>query len=152
MFKLLFNSIFGTVKGIVEKKQKLKEIKIQNQIDLSKAQSVSTIKILEKNTETDSSIDFINQQNKKFTLKDDIVTYLFLIPVFSASFVPFFTAFSDGGSFSNLNLYINESYNSLDILPTWYKIILFLIVIDVLGFRSFARPIIKKIINKYFPL
>lgn len=149
MFKFLFKNIFGSLTDIINKKQELKRLKVQNEISIAKAQTNSTIKILEKQSNTDLDIDFVNQQDKKYTIKDDVLTYLFLIPVFSASFVPFFTAFSDTGTFSNLNLYINESYQSLNLLPTWYKIVVFLIVIDVLGFRSLARPLVKKLTNKY---
>jgi hypothetical protein len=43
-----------------------------------------------------------------------------------------------------MNQFIKDSYISLDQLPSWYKYVLGLIVIDVLGFRSFARKLIER--------
>ena len=48
-----------------------------------------------------------------------------------------------------MNLYLQESYATLDGLPEWYKHVLFAIVVDVLGFRSFARKIVEIIISKW---
>ena len=62
-----------------------------------------------------------------------------------ATIVPFISAF-ESGQWNELNVLVKDSYLALNELPDWYKYILFAVVIDVLGFRSFAR----KIVDKYF--
>ena len=42
---------------------------------------------------------------------------------------------------------VRISYENLDCLPDWYKYVLAAIIIDVLGFRSFARKLIGKYIK-----
>ena len=61
--------------------------------------------------------------------------------------VPFVMAF-ESGEWTELNKYVQESYESLDRLPSWYKYVLFAVIIDVLGFRSFARKLVDKWIKK----
>ena len=88
----------------------------------------------------------ITAQDKRHTLKDEIVTYLFLIPVAIATVTPFIIAYKDA-NFTNLAQDIRISYENLDCLPQWYKYVLGAIIIDVLGFRSFARKLIGKYIK-----
>ncbi len=66
------------------------------------------------------------------------------MPIVVATIIPVLTAYRLD-DWINLNYHIVESYNALEQLPDWYKYVLGAIIIDVLGFRSFAR----KIINKY---
>ena len=47
-----------------------------------------------------------------------------------------------------MNNFVLKSYESLDQLPNWYKYVLGAVIIDVLGFRSFARKIVDKHFNK----
>ena len=99
------------------------------------------------NTDSDNQIDLITAQNKKYTLKDEIVTYIFLVPVFIATATPFLIAFNNN-EWTSLSIYVKESYQNLDQLPTWYKYVLSAIIIDVLGFRSFARRLFDKWLKK----
>ena len=70
------------------------------------------------------------------------------MPVIVATVVPFFQAMSPEGSWTELNVYFKDSYETLDTLPEWYKHVLYAVVIDVLGFRSFARKVIDTSLNK----
>jgi hypothetical protein len=148
MFKIL-SLIVSPLKTYFINRQKIKALEFEQKQQIVQAKTKASIKIIETDQKNDFSIDFLNQQNKRFTYKDEVITYLFLVPIFSANLVPFFTAFSEIGSFTDLNLYVLNSYNSLNNLPDWYKLIVLLIVIDVLGFRSFFRSFTKKIQN-YF--
>ena len=65
------------------------------------------------------------------------------MPVVIATVTPFIIAFSTD-NFMELSNDIRLSYENLDKLPTWYKYVLGAIVIDVLGFRSFARKLVEK--------
>ena len=98
------------------------------------------------NTDSDNQIDLITAQQKNNTFKDEVITYLFLIPVFIATITPFIIAFKEN-NYTNLSEDIRVSYESLNQLPTWYKYVLGAIVIDVLGFRSFARKIVDKYVK-----
>jgi len=148
MFKIL-SLLVAPIKTYFINRQKNKAIQFEQRQRIIEAKTNSTIKVIEADQKNDFSIDFLTQQNKRFTYKDEIITYLFMVPIFSANLVPFFTAFSETGTFLNLNQYTLDSYNSLNQLPEWYKLICFLIVIDVLGFRSFFRGFVKKIQNYY---
>ena len=69
------------------------------------------------------------------------------MPVFIATATPFIQAFNSG-NWTKLAEDIKVSYTNLNALPDWYMYVLFAIIIDVLGFRSFARKLIDKYIGK----
>jgi hypothetical protein len=68
------------------------------------------------------------------------------VPVVIATVTPFIIAYNTS-QYTNLSEDIRISYENLDKLPNWYKYVLGAIVIDVLGFRSFARKIVDKYIK-----
>ncbi len=148
MFKIL-SLIVSPLKTYFTNRQKIKALEFEQKQQIVEAKTKASIKVIEADQKNDFSIDFLTQQNKRFTYKDEVITYLFLVPIFSANLVPFFTAFSQSGTFLNLNQYTLESYNSLNQLPEWYKLVCLLIVIDVLGFRSFFRGFVNHI-KKYY--
>lgn len=147
----IFNFL-GNLLGIggdwLKNKQETKRLKQIQEHELIKAETEALTQRIKSNTESDNEIDLITARNKKYTAKDEIITYLFLVPVVIATAVPFITLIN-GGNVLDLNNLIKESYFALDNLPTWYKWVLGAIVIDVLGFRSFARKLIEqRIANK----
>lgn len=139
----IIGNLFGIGKGFLDNRAKLKQAKQEQEFKIVEAETKAIVDRIMSNTESDNEIDLITARNKKYTSKDEVITYLFLIPVFVASMVPFVVAFQSG-EWINMNEYIRDSYNSLDQLPGWYKYVLGLIVIDVLGFRSFARKVIDR--------
>jgi len=141
----LIGDLLGIGKGALENKAKLKQLKAQQEHSIIKAQTKAQVDRIMSNTDSDNQIDLITAQNKKYTLKDEVVTYLFLIPVVVATLVPFIIAYKSN-DWVNMNKFVLDSYESLDKLPQWYKYVLGAVIIDVLGFRSFAR----KIVDKYF--
>jgi len=143
LFKLLGNLI-GIGKDALENKAKLKRLKQEQEFSIIEAQTKANVDRILSNTDSDNQIDLITAQQKNNTLKDEVVTYLFLIPVFIATVSPFIIAFKEN-NFTHLPQDIRVSYENLNQLPNWYKYVLGAIIIDVLGFRSFAR----KLVNKY---
>ncbi|NRA78734.1 MAG: hypothetical protein HRU18_11040 [Pseudoalteromonas sp.] len=143
----LIGNLLGIGKNALENRSKLKRLKAEQEFKIIEAQTNAQVDRIMSNTDSDNQIDLITAQNKKYTLKDEVVTYLFLVPVFVATIVPFVTAY-ETGSWINLNTYVKDSYLALDELPEWYKYVLGAVVIDVLGFRSFARKLVDKYINK----
>ena len=143
LFKLLGNLI-GIGKDALNNKAKLKRLKQEQEFSIIEAQTKANVDRILSNTDSDNQIDLITAQQKNNTLKDEVVTYLFLIPVFIATVSPFIIAFKEN-NFTHLPQDIRVSYENLNQLPNWYKYVLGAIIIDVLGFRSFAR----KLVNKY---
>jgi len=143
----IIGNLIGLGKSAIDNRAKQKQLEAEQRHEITKAQTKAQVDRILSNTDSDNQIDLITAQNKKYTLKDEVVTYLFLVPVFVATLVPFISAFNSG-DWSSLNNAVKESYLALDELPQWYKWILALIVIDVLGFRSFMRKVIDNYINK----
>lgn len=125
---------------------KLKNLKVKQEHSIIEAQTKAQVDRILSNTDSDNQIDLITAQDKKHSLKDEVITYLFLVPVFIATVTPFIIAYKSN-DFTNLSEDIKMSYENLDKLPQWYKWVLGAIVIDVLGFRSFARKIVEKYIK-----
>lgn len=140
----IIGKLLGIGKDALENKAKLKQLKAEQEHSIIEAQTKAQVDRIMSNTDSDNQIDLITAHNKKYTLKDEVVTYLFLIPVVVATLVPFIIAYKSN-DWVNMNEFVLSSYESLDKLPNWYKYVLGAVIIDVLGFRSFAR----KIVNKY---
>tara|TARA_B110000967_G_C18867325_1_gene553385 strand:+ start:558 stop:1007 length:450 start_codon:yes stop_codon:yes gene_type:complete len=142
----IISNLFGIGKEIITNKNKLKAAKQEQQFKIVEAQTKASVDRILSNTDSDNQIDLITNQQKSETFKDDIVTYLFLIPVIIATATPFIIAYKTG-DLAMLSNDIKNSYENLDKLPNWYKYVLGAIVIDVLGFRSFGRKIADKFLN-----
>jgi len=145
IFKILGN-LLGIGKDALNNRAELKRLKAVQEHAILEAQTKAQVDRILSNTDSDNQIDLITAQDKRHTLKDEIVTYLFLIPVVIATVTPFIIAYKDA-NFTNLAQDIRVSYENLDCLPQWYKYVLGAIIIDVLGFRSFARKLIGKYIK-----
>jgi len=142
----LIGNLLGIGKDALNNRAKLKELKQQQEYSIIQATTQANVDRITSNTDSDNQIDLITAQDKKHSFKDEVVTYLFLIPVVIATVTPFIIAFKES-NFINLSDDIRMSYENLDKLPNWYKYVLGAIVIDVLGFRSFARKIVDKYIK-----
>ena len=145
IFKII-GDLLGIGKDALKNRSELKRLKAQQEHSILEAQTKAQVDRILSNTDSDNQIDLITSQDKRYTLKDEIVTYLFLIPVVIATVSPFIIAYKES-NFTNLAQDIRVSYENLDCLPDWYKYVLGAIIIDVLGFRSFARKLIEKYIK-----
>jgi hypothetical protein len=143
----LIGNLLGIGKSALENRAKQKQLEAEQKHEITSAQTKATVDRIMSNTDADNNIDLITAQNKKYTWKDEIITYLFLVPVAIATVVPFIIAYKTD-AWTELNNLTLSSYESLDKLPQWYKWVLGAVVIDVLGFRSFARKLIDKYFNK----
>lgn len=142
IFKIIGN-LLGIGKGYLERRATLKELKQLQEHEIVKAETTAMVDRIMSNTQSDNEIDLITARDKKYTSKDEVITYLFLIPILVASLIPFLVAYQNN-DWVNLLEIIRQSYESLDRLPSWYKYVLFAIIIDVLGFRSFARKMVER--------
>ena len=139
----LIGNLLGIGKDFLSNRSKLKQIKAEQEFAIIEAQTKAQVDRILSNTDSDNQIDLITAQDKKHSLKDEVITYLFLIPVIIATVTPFIIAYKEN-NFVNLSEDIRLSYENLNQLPDWYKYVLGAIIIDVLGFRSFARKIVGK--------
>jgi hypothetical protein len=142
----VIGNLLGIGKDVLKNRAELKRLKAEQEFKIVEATTKAQVDRIMSNTDSDNQIDLITAQNKKYTSKDEIVTYLFLVPVVVATIVPFITAYQIN-DWLNLNVYIVDSYNALSELPSWYKYVLGAVVIDVLGFRSFARKLVEKYVK-----
>lgn len=136
-------NLLGIGRDALNNRAKRKELEAVQGHEIIKAQTDAIVDRIKNNTSSDNEIDLITARNKKYTWKDEVITYLFLIPVVVASATPFIIAY-ENNDWVNMNKFVKDSYVSLDLLPEWYKYVLGLVVIDVLGFRSFARKLVDK--------
>ena len=142
----IIGNLLGIGKDALNNRAELKRLKAQQEHSIIEAQTKANVDRILSNTDSDNQIDLITAQQKDKTFKDEVITYLFLIPVFIATITPFIIAIKES-NYTNLASDIRISYENLDRLPNWYKYVLGAIVIDVLGFRSFARKIVDKYIK-----
>ena len=145
LLKILGN-VLGIGKDALSNRMELKKLKAQQEHSIIEAQTKAQVNRILSNTDSDNQIDLITAQDKKHSLKDEVITYLFLVPVVIATVTPFIIAYKEN-NFVNLSEDIKLSYENLNELPKWYKYVLAAIIIDVLGFRSFARKILSKYIK-----
>tara|TARA_R110002020_G_scaffold320599_6_gene536537 strand:+ start:164 stop:628 length:465 start_codon:yes stop_codon:yes gene_type:complete len=139
----IVGEIFGFGRDALNNRAKRRRLEAEQKHSIIRAETDAIIDRITSNTHSDNEIDLITARNKKYTLKDEVITYLFLVPVVIATLVPFLIAYEQD-NWTSMNEYIRESYLSLDQLPTWYKWVLAAVVIDVLGFRSFARKLVER--------
>ena len=139
----IIGNILGIGKDALNNRAELKRLKVQQEHSIIEAQTKAQVDRILSNTDSDNQIDLITAQDKKHSLKDEVITYLFLIPVIIATVTPFIIAYKEN-NFTDLSEDIRLSYENLNQLPNWYKYVLGAIIIDVLGFRSFARKILSK--------
>lgn len=142
----LIGNFLGIGGKIIENRQKIKELKQEQEFKIIEAETTAVVNRIRENNVTDNEIDLITARNKKYTYKDEVITYLFLIPVIVASITPFIISFTNK-DFTKINSYVLVAYNGLSQLPDWYKYVLGAIVIDVLGFRSFARKVFETFVK-----
>ncbi len=142
----IIGNLLGIGKDALNSRAELKKLKAKQEHSIIEAQTKAQVDRILSNTDSDNQIDLVTAQNKRHTLKDEVVTYIFLVPVFIATITPFLIAFNNN-EWTELSVYVKESYQNLDQLPTWYKWVLAAIIIDVLGFRSFARKVLSKYIK-----
>lgn len=143
----LIANLLGIGGKALENRAKLKNLKAEQEFKIIEAQTSALVDRITSNTDSDNAIDLETARNKRFTIKDEVITYTFLTPVFIATITPFLQAYKSG-IWINLAQDIKVSYEALNALPDWYMYVLFAVIIDVLGFRSFARPFVKAWTNK----
>ena len=104
LFNIIGN-LLGIGKDALNNRAKLKQLEAEQRFKITEATTNASVDRIISNTESDNQIDLITAQNKKYTFKDEIVTYLFLVPVIVATIVPFISAF-ESGQWNELNVLV----------------------------------------------
>jgi len=144
----IIGNLLGIGKSALENRAKMKQLRAKQEFSIIEAQTKAQVDRIMSNTDSDNQIDLITARDKRYTFKDEVVTYLFLVPVVVATVVPFVIAVKTD-SWTELNTLILNSYEGLDRLPSWYKYVLGAVIVDVLGFRSLMRGLVNKYIDKH---
>ncbi len=142
-------NLVGIGKGALQNRQKRKQAELATKLQIEKARSTAQVQRITSNTISDNEIDLITAQNKSKTFKDEFLTVLLLMPLVVATIEPFIRAYKSN-TWIQLNEYFLQSYINLDKLPDWWMYAFFAVIIDVLGFRSFARKIVNNLMDKWF--
>lgn len=142
-------NVIGIGKSALENRQLRKKAELNTQLKIEEARAKAQVARINSNTISDNEIDLITAQNKSKTFKDEFLTYLLLMPLVVATLEPFVRAYKTG-NWDKLNHYFLETYTNLDKLPDWWMYAFFAVIIDVLGFRSFARKIVNNLMDRWF--
>ncbi len=151
MFKI-FGDVLKGVVGIFTKnsdaKNKLKQAKLDGELQLQKATIQAKIKRIESNTNADNNIDLETVKDMKTSIKDELLLITFVTPIFILlNIVPFMTAFFSKDWIS-LPSYIKESVLLLSSFPDWYKLAIGLLFIATYGFRGAFRKVLNNYLTK----
>ena len=94
----IIGNLLGIGKDYLNNRSKLKQVKAEQDFAIIEAQTKANVDRILSNTDSDNQIDLITAQDKKHSFKDEVITYLFLIPVFIATITPFIIAFKESNS------------------------------------------------------
>ena len=146
----IIGNLLGIGKEALKRKSELKKLKAEQKQELLIAETKSKIAVLEAQTkrestndDADNRIDWEMTKQKAKSWKDDIITYLVLTPLALAIIVPFIISYKTNDWIS-INENMVKSFESLSLLPEWYKWVLFAVIVDALAFRRIAYSLIQK--------
>ena len=72
----ILGNLLGIGKDALNNRAELKKLKAQQEHSIIEAQTKATVDRINSNTDSDNEIDLITAQDKKHSLKDEVVTYL----------------------------------------------------------------------------
>ena len=132
----LGGSLISGVSTYFTDKQKIKKAKVEGEVKIIIAEAEAKVKMAELGQIQTYNLDMIATKNMAKTWKDDIVFYIFLVPMV-LSFIP------------NMQPYVVDGFSALDGTPEWYRYILIMMIVVIFGMRGLARDVLKIIINKF---
>ena len=111
-----------------------------SKIDLKviEARANAQVTRINSNTVSDNQLDLMAKEQQATSYKDEVVSFIFLMPLVVATVNPFLVAYKTSNWIGLTEQFV-KSYDSLNKFPTWYIVGVVLVVIDILGFRSFLR-------------
>jgi hypothetical protein len=134
----LIGNLLGIGKGALERRSALKKAKLDSDLKVIEARANAQVKRINSNTVSDNQLDLMAKEQQATSYKDEVVSFIFLMPLVVATVNPFLVAYKTS-NWVGLTEQFVKSYDSLNKFPTWYIVGVVLVVIDILGFRSFLR-------------
>jgi uncharacterized membrane protein YidH (DUF202 family) len=134
----LIGNLLGIGKGALERRSALKKAKLDSDLKVIEARANAQVTRINSNTVSDNQLDLMAKEQQATSYKDEVVSFIFLMPLVVATVNPFLVAYKTS-NWVELTEQFVKSYDSLNKFPTWYIVGVVLVVIDILGFRSFLR-------------
>ena len=134
----LVGNLLGIGAGALERRSALKKAKLESDLRVIEARANAQVNRINSNTVSDNQLDLMAKEQQAKSYKDEVVSFIFLMPLVVATITPFIITYKTG-DWAQLTEQFVKSYESLDKFPTWYIVGVVLVVIDILGFRSFLR-------------
>ena len=134
----LIGNLLGIGEGALERRSALKKAKLDSNLKVIEARANAQVTRINSNTVSDNQLDLMAKEQQATSYKDEVVSFIFLMPLVVATVNPFLVAYKTS-NWVGLTEQFVESYDSLNKFPTWYIVGVVLVVIDILGFRSFLR-------------
>lgn len=148
----LVGNLLGIGKGALERRSALKKAKLESDLKVIEARANAQVARINSNTVSDNQLDLMAKEQQATSYKDEVVSFIFLMPLVVATINPFLVAYKTS-DWLNLTQDFITSYDVLNCFPTWYIVGVVLVVIDILGFRSFLRKAftawLDKTMSKY---
>ena len=116
----------------------LKKAKLESDLKVIEARANAQVTRINSNTVSDNQLDLMAKEQQATSYKDEVVSFIFLMPLIVATLTPFLIAYKTSNWITLIDQFV-KSYDSLNKFPTWYIVGVVLVVIDILGFRSFLR-------------
>ena len=134
----LISNLLGIGKGALERRSALKKAKLDSDLKVIEARANAQVTRINSNTVSDNQLDLMAKEQQATSYKDEVVSFIFLMPLVVATVNPFLVAYKTSNWIGLTEQFV-KSYDSLNKFPTWYIVGVVLVVIDILGFRSFLR-------------
>ena len=134
----LIGNLLGIGEGALERRSALKKAKLDSDLKVIEARANAQVARINSNTVSDNQLDLMAKEQQATSYKDEVVSFIFLMPLVVATVNPFLVAYKTSNWIGLTEQFV-KSYDSLNKFPTWYIVGVVLVVIDILGFRSFLR-------------
>jgi len=134
----LIGNLLGIGKEALERRSALKKAKLEGDLKVIEARVNAQVTRINSNTISDNQLDLMAKEQQANSYKDEVVSFIFLMPLVVATVNPFLVAYKTSNWLSLTQGFVS-SYEALNSFPTWYIVGVVLVVIDILGFRSFLR-------------
>ena len=134
----LIGNLLGIGEGALERRSALKKAKLDSDLKVIEARANAQVTRINSNTVSDNQLDLMAKEQQATSYKDEVVSFIFLMPLVVATVNPFLVAYKTSNLIGLTEQFV-KSYDSLNKFPTWYIVGVVLVVIDILGFRSFLR-------------
>ena len=140
--------VIGIGKGALERKAKRKQTALESKLKIEEAIAQAKVNNILNNNVADNQMDLIKVNQQANSLMDELVSIIFLLPLLVASITPFLIIYNTQ-EWTSLMDELMKSYESLAKLPKWFIGGIFLVITNILGFRSFLRRAFSAFLDKY---